>query len=105
MRKKARVDANQKEIVKQLRDLGVSVLHTHQLGRSAPDLILGYRNENFMIELKDGNKTKSQQKLTPDEIKFQCEWGGNYAVCNSIEQILTTIDYVDEGRVVTKTRK
>ena len=105
MRKKARVDANQKEIVQQLRKLGVSVLHTHQLGRGAPDLVLGYRNDNFLVELKDGNKTKSQQKLTPDEIKFQEKWGGNYSVCNSIEQILTIIDYVDEGRVVTKTRR
>ncbi len=105
MRKKARVDANQKEVVKQLRDLGVSVLHTHQLGRGAPDLVLGYRNSNYMIELKDGNKTKSQQRLTPDEVQFQESWNGNYAVCNSIEQILTLIDYVDEGRVVKKTRK
>ena len=80
MRKKARVDANQREIVQQLRKIGISVLHTHQLGRGAPDLILGYRNENFMIELKDGNKTKSQQKLTPDEIEFQTKWQGNYAV-------------------------
>ena len=105
MRKKARVDANQKEIVQQLRKIGISVLHTHQLGRGAQDLVLGYRNSNFMIELKDGNKTKSQQKLTPDEVQFQEKWNGNYAVCNSIEQILTLIDYVDEGRVVKKTRK
>lgn len=105
MRKKARVDANQKEIVQQLRKLDISVLHTHQLGKGAPDLILGYRNDNFMIELKDGNKTKSQQKLTPDEVEFQEKWQGNYAVCNSLEQILTVIDYVDEGGVVTKTRK
>jgi len=105
MRRKARVDANQKEIVKKLRELEISVLHTHQLGKGAPDLILGYRNENFLIELKDGNKTKSQQKLTPDEVEFQSKWQGNYAVCNSLEQILTIIDYVDEGRVVTKTRR
>ena len=77
MRKKARVDANQKEIVQQLRKLGVSVLHTHQLGRGAPDLVLGYRNDNFLVELKDGNKTKSQQKLTPDEIEFQEKWDAN----------------------------
>lgn len=105
MRKKARVDANQKEIVQQLRKLNISVLHTHQLGKGAPDLILGYRNDNFMIELKDGTKTKSQQKLTPDELEFQNKWKGNYSVCNSLEQILNVIDYVDERGVITKTRK
>jgi hypothetical protein len=102
MRKKARVDANQKEIVQQLRKLDVSVLHTHQLGKGAPDLILGYRNENFLIELKDGTKTKSQQKLTPDELEFQSKWMGNYAVCNSFEQILKVIDYVDQRGIITK---
>lgn len=93
MRKKARVDANQKEVVKQLRDRGVSVLHTHQLGKGAPDLILGYYGSNYLVELKDGAKTKSQQKLTPDELDFMNKWGGNYAVCNSLEQILQLIDY------------
>lgn len=105
MRRKARVDANQKEIVQELRKLDVSVLHTHQLGKGAPDLILGYRNENYLIELKDGSKTKSQQKLTPDEVEFQSKWKGNYAVCNSLEQILTIIDYVEERGVARKTRR
>lgn len=105
MRKKARVDANQKEIVTELRKLDVSVLHTHQLGKGAPDLILGYRNDNFLIELKDGSKTKSQQKLTPDEIEFQNKWQGNYAVCNSLEQVLTVIDYVDQRRTTKKISK
>lgn len=95
MRKKARVDANQKEIVQQLRKLDISVLHTHQLGKGAPDLILGYRNENYLIELKDGSKTKAQQKLTQDELEFQAKWTGNYAVCNSLDEILKVIDYVE----------
>lgn len=105
MRKKARVDANQKEIVKELRRLDISVLHTHQLGKGAPDLILGYRNDNFLIELKDGSKTKSQQRLTPDEVEFQNKWQGNYAVCNSLEQVLTVIDYVDQRRTTKKISK
>lgn len=105
MRKKARVDANQKEIVTELRKLDVSVLHTHQLGKGAPDLILGYRNDNFLIELKDGSKTKSQQKLTPDELEFQNKWRGNYAVCNSLEQVLTVIDYVDQRGTIRKISK
>ena len=96
MRKKARVDANQKEIVQQLRKRGISVLHTHQLGKGAPDIVIGYMNQNYLIEIKDGNKSKSQQKLTPDELEFASNWGGNYAVCNSLEQILQLIDYDQE---------
>ena len=70
MRKKARVDANQKEIVQELRKRGISVLHTHQLGKGAPDIIVGYMNSNYLIELKDGNKSKSQQRLTKDALDF-----------------------------------
>lgn len=99
MRKKARVDANQKEIVQELRKRGISVLHTHQLGKGAPDIIVGYMNSNYLIELKDGNKSKSQQRLTKDELDFSLKWRGSYAVCNSLEQILLLIDY-DKERAV-----
>lgn len=93
MRKKARVDANQKEIVQELRKREISVLHTHQLGKGAPDIIVGYMGRNYLIEIKDGSKSKSQQKLTKDELEFASKWGGTYAVCNSLEQILRLIDY------------
>ncbi len=99
MRKKARVDANQKEIVQELRKRGISVLHTHQLGKGAPDIIVGYMNSNYLIEIKDGNKSKSQQRLTKDELDFSLKWRGSYAVCNSLEQILLLIDY-DKERAV-----
>jgi len=87
MRIKARVDANQKQIVTKLRNIGCSVLHTHQLGKGAPDIIIGYNYKNYLVEIKDGNKSISQQKLTPDEAKFKREWRGTYLVINSFEQI------------------
>lgn len=92
MRRRARVDANQKEIVVKLREFGCSILHTHQLGKGAPDIIIGYNNRNYLIELKDGNKSKSQQKLTPDELEFKSGWKGSYFVCNSYEQIISVLD-------------
>ena len=58
MRIRARVDANQKKIVSQLREIGCSVLHTHQLGKGAPDIIVGYNNLNYLVEIKDGDKPK-----------------------------------------------
>ena len=59
-------------------------------------------HDNFLkgrIELKDGNKSKSQQRLTKDELDFSLKWRGSYAVCNSLEQILLLIDY-DEERAI-----
>ena len=96
MRKRARVDANQKQIVSQIRGIGCSVLHTHQLGKGAPDIIVGYNLNNYLIEIKDGDKPLAQQKLTPDEIQFQAEWQGNYHVVNSFDQ-LKDIIFKDEN--------
>ena len=91
MRKRARVDANQKKIVSQLREIGCSVLHTHQLGKGAPDIIVGYKGKNYLIEIKDGDKPLAQQKLTLDEIKFQAEWQCQYHVANSFDSLLEII--------------
>jgi len=75
--KAKRVDANQKEIVKALRDRGASVLHLHQVGGGCPDILVGYAGYNFLIEIKDGTKPPSKQKLNVtqqewhlDEIKI-----------------------------------
>jgi len=91
MRKRARVDANQKNIVSKLREIGCSVLHTHQLGKGAPDIIVGFNGKNYLFEIKDGNKPLSQQKLTVDEIKFKAEWQGRYDVVSSLDKLLEII--------------
>tara|TARA_R100000742_G_C4279306_1_gene103515 strand:+ start:216 stop:503 length:288 start_codon:yes stop_codon:yes gene_type:complete len=92
VRLKARVDSNQKKIVSELREIGCSILHTHQLGKGAPDIVIGYNKKNYLIEIKDGSKSLSQQKLTKDELQFQSNWKGLYYVCNSIEQIKEILD-------------
>ena len=92
MRRAAKADDNQQQIVKALRKIpGVSVAVTSQLGKGYPDLNIGYKGKNYLVELKDGNKAKSQQKLTEDEIEWHKNWTGSVIVCNSLEQILENI--------------
>lgn len=92
MRKAARVDDNQKEIVKQLRQIpNLSIAITSQLGKGFPDFIIGYKSLNYMIELKDGSKVESKRKLTPDEVIFHESWKGQINVCNNIEEIFKLI--------------
>ena len=93
MRLKARTDYNQKLIVEQLRKLGVSVAVTSMLGKGFPDLVLGYQNRNFLVELKDGAKPKSQKGLTMDEAKFFTAWKGSVCKCENIDEILKYIEY------------
>jgi hypothetical protein len=84
-----RTDANQKDIVEMVRKLpGASITSTHTIGKGFPDLVIGYKGINYLIELKDGNKPKSQKKLTPDEVEFHLKWNGQIAICENFEDIL-----------------
>jgi hypothetical protein len=87
----AKVDDNQKEIVKALRTLGCSVQHLHSVGAGCPDLLVGYKGFNILLELKDGNKSPSQQKLTPDQVIWHRDWRGHVNVVNSSEQAIIAV--------------
>jgi Holliday junction resolvase len=94
MRVRGRIDDNQKEVVSQLRKLGVSVAITSMLGKGFPDLVLGHQNKNYLIELKDGNKTKSRKTLTEDEAKFFNDWKGQVDKCESLDDICKVIGII-----------
>jgi Holliday junction resolvase len=86
MKRNAKVDLNQKELVKQIRALGGYVLHTHQL-KNAFDILVGYRGKTYIIEIKNNEKGK----LSEGEQK--CKDGFNsvgveYHVIWSIEQFI-----------------
>jgi hypothetical protein len=85
MRRKARKDENHAEIVRALRLVGASVWDTCALGRGV-DLVVGYKERNFLFEVKDGSKLLSRQRLTPQESEFISSWAGVCHVVNSVEQ-------------------
>jgi hypothetical protein len=81
----SRVDANQSAIVKALRDMGATVQPLHSVGNGCPDLLVGWKSKNLLVEVKDGAKPPSAQKLTPDQVKWHSEWRGQKIVVNSID--------------------
>lgn len=88
-----RTDANQKDIMDKLRCIpNLSVISTHTIGKGFPDIIVGYKGKNFMIEIKDGNKPPSRRKLTSDELVFKMKWKGQIDVCNSFEDVFELIN-------------
>ena len=92
MRRAARTDDNQTEIVTALRKVGASVLITSQL-KNCFDILVGYNGINYIVEIKDGKKPPSQRKLTLGERKFSDSWrGGKYHVIESIEDALKMIN-------------
>ncbi len=89
--RRSRTDANQKEVAKALRKVGCSVAILSNAGDGFPDIVVGYRGINYLFELKDGNKPPSQQKLTPDQVKFHDEWCGQIKIIRSIDEAIQAI--------------
>ncbi len=87
MRRAAKIDDNQKAIVKALRSIpGCSVRSLAAVGQGMPDIIVGLRGVNYLFEIKDGAKIPSARKLTPLEQQFFDTWGGQCAVVKNIDE-------------------
>ena len=71
-----RTDGNHAAVVEALRAIGASVLDIHDIGHGAPDLIVGFRAMNLLIEVKDDRQPPSHRRLTPDEQQFFDDWRG-----------------------------
>jgi len=91
MRRAARVDRNQKEIVDALRKIGCSVACTHTIGQGFPDIVVGAHGQNFLVEIKDGLLSPSKKELTPDEEKFHSLWRGQISIIESVHQALELV--------------
>lgn len=90
--KHGRIDANQPAIVDALRKHGASVWITSDLGFGGPDIVVGWRGRNIMMQIKDGDKHLSAQALTDDEGRFHESWrGSNILVINSIEAAIKAL--------------
>lgn len=90
-RRAARIDANQPQIVKALRQVGATVQHMHMVGAGCPDILVGFQGQNFAMEIKDGAKPPSARKLTEDEACWHLQWRGQVAIVNNEADALAAI--------------
>lgn len=91
MRRAAKVDDNQRDIVQALRQIGATVQPLSAVGDGVPDLLVGYRALNILIEVKDGAKPKSKQNLTMEQETWHARWLGQVVIINNTED---AINYV-----------
>jgi Holliday junction resolvase len=86
MRRAARTDANQEEIVKALRAVGATVQSLAAVGHGVPDLLVGYQGKTILMEVKDGKKSPSKRELTEDQVKWIDSWrGGSVFIVDTVE--------------------
>ena len=93
MRRKARIDANQVDIVIALRQIGAKVASTAQLGKGFPDLAVAYRGRWYLLEVKDGDLAPSARKLSDEEKLWHEEFGTQAPihVVHSVDEAIRTI--------------
>ena len=94
MRRAAKVDDNQAEIVAAVRKLGGYWLHLHTLKNCCDGLML-HSGRCWAIEIKDGNKVPSKRKLTPGEESFMFDWlghGGQWELVTCVDDIVRLIN-------------
>ena len=90
MRRAARIDANQPDIVKALRRVGCHVQPLHTVGQGCPDLLVCTpRGRLLLLEVKDGSKPPSERVLTPEQVIWHAAWrrAPVYVVLNTREAV------------------
>ena len=87
LRRAAKVDVNQPEIVAGLRKVGFSVLIISQL-KNCCDIVVGKDGRNWLLEIKPNVKAK----LTEGEVKFHENWKGSVYIVTTVEEALEVIN-------------
>ena len=92
MRRAARTDNNQTDIIKLLRQVpGISVAPNHH------DLLVGFRGKTYWFEIKNPNaiskktNTVLQKRKQESQIKLEKKWTGHYKVVTRFEEIMKEI--------------
>lgn len=92
MRRAARTDANQDAIVAALRAYGCSVQSLAALGKGCPDLLVGFRGQNWLMECKRQREDrKKRPDLTDDQVDWMRDWRGVVHVVLSADDALSFV--------------
>jgi len=86
VKRAAKIDANQGDIVRALRKADCNVLSLAAVGHGCPDLLVHRAGWIYMIEVKDGKKSPSRIKLAPHQVRFHRDWPV-HVVTNEIEAL------------------
>ncbi len=95
-----RRDANEAEIIVALLAVGATVQQLQGI-KGMPDLLVAFRGVLFLLEVKDpqgardrGTGVASATALTPDQVQWHANWGGDIHIVNTIEEALLAIEAI-----------
>ena len=82
------VDANQARIVAALRAAGATVTLLHEVGGGCPDLLVGFRGQNFLLEVKN---PETKGFLTESQYQWHDAWRGWAMVVENETEALVAV--------------
>lgn len=91
MRRASKVDDNHAAIVHTLRTCGAVVQSLAAVGKGVPDLLVNFRGQNLLIEVKDGRKPPSQRRLTAVQVAWHSAWPGVVHIVECPEDVLEVL--------------
>lgn len=91
-RRYGRKDANQQEIHDALLAIGAVPTYIQGVGiGGVSDLLVSFRQEWFVLEVKNGNLPPSRQALTPDETRWIAKQRAHVYLVNSVKQAINVV--------------
>jgi Holliday junction resolvase len=86
MRRAAKVDASQEQIVSALRASGATVQSLAPIGQGCPDLLVAFRRAMYLFEVKTG-------KAEPNDLqkRWHIAWNADVHVVRSPDEALRVI--------------
>ena len=87
MRRAARTDDNQHELVEALKKIGAKC---YFIGKPV-DLLVGYRGKNLLLEVKRPDKRGQPSAFTKEQKDFIETWPGDVAICYTIDEAISAV--------------
>ena len=92
VRTAAKVDRNHAEIVKTFRRMGASVQDLSAVGKGCPDVLVGFRGVNVLVEIKRGDTAfPSESKLNKIQESWHAAWAGQVAIVRTLDQAASLV--------------
>jgi Holliday junction resolvase len=96
MRRKAHLDGNHREIADALVKRGASVVSLAGNGKGIPDLLVGWRGINVLMEVKrpgyDKKAGRKRQQTRDAQIAWALKWTGQYAIVTSPDEAIEFLE-------------
>jgi len=102
IRRAAKIDDNQNDLVALMRAMGVSVAITSAAHDGFTDLVVGFGGITVLVEVKDGSKEPARRKLTPQQVAFHGSFKGAITVIENEQQAVELVSRIRQASAQTR---